>query len=104
MYVIIWEYQVKKDCAATFQEIYAENGQWAQLFRKSEGYVGTQLLQDSSKLHRYMTIDQWASRGAYETFLSNWKEGYDRLDAQCEGLTEQEILLGKWESVSHESR
>lgn len=104
MYLIIWEYQAKEDCVAAFEEIYGENGQWAQLFRKNDGYVGTELLYDSSQLHRYMTIDRWISRKAYETFLSNWKEDYDQLDVQCEGLTAQEVLLGKWESVSHESR
>ena len=104
MYLIIWEYQVKEDYVTAFEEIYGENSQWAQLFRKSEGYVGTELLCDSSKLGRYMTIDRWLSAGAYESFLSHWKENYDRLDAQCEDLIQQEIFLGKWESVVHESR
>ena len=104
MYVIIWEYQVKADRSAEFEKIYGENGVWVKLFKNGSGYLGTELLLDSRQLPRYLTIDRWASEVDYETFLSSYRKEYDKLDAQCEGLTEQESLLGKWETILHETR
>ena len=98
MYVIIWEYQVRAETVAAFEEIYSATGVWKQLFQKSEGFLGTELLSDEGHPGRYITIDRWASSQEYETFLSEWRNAYADLDAQCEGLTEQETLLGKWET------
>ncbi len=99
MYVIIWEYQVKADRVANFEKIYSANGKWAELFRKDESFLGTELLRDENHPHRYITIDRWTSLQDYESFLSRWKTEYAILDAQCGMLTEQETLLGKWESI-----
>jgi heme-degrading monooxygenase HmoA len=104
MYVIIWEYQVKEEQLVAFEKIYASHGAWAELFRKEVGYLGTELLRDSNQPQRYITIDRWTSPEDYESFRSKWESEYARLDAQCEGLTEQETLLGKWESILPEAR
>ena len=104
MYVIIWEYQVKSDRIAEFEKIYSTGGAWTQLFEKGEGFLDTQLLRDDNQPRRYITIDRWISSADYASFWSQWKSEYARLDAQCEGLTEQETLLGKWESVTYETR
>lgn len=104
MYVIIWEYQVKVDHVADFETIYASNGGWGELFRKDEGYLGTELLRDLDHAQRYITIDRWVSSRAYESFLAQWRKEYEALDAYCKDLTKHEILLGKWESDTHETR
>ena len=97
MYVIIWEYQVRVERVAEFEKIYSATGQWARLFQKGKGYLGTELLVDEGRSHRYITIDRWRSSRDYESFLAEWKNEYERLDVQCERLTERETLLGKWE-------
>jgi len=104
MYVIIWEYQVKADRTAEFEQIYHSNGAWAELFRKGNGYISTELLRDEMNPQKYITIDRWNSIEDYETFRAQFKKEYEILDAQCEGLIEHEILLGKWESVNNETR
>jgi len=104
MYVIIWEYRVRPASVREFEKIYGENGAWAKLFQNGSGYLGTELLRDSSDPYHYLTIDCWNSITDYEAFLSKLKKEYEMLDAQCENLIEQETLLGKWESISHETR
>ena len=104
MYVIIWEYQVRADGMTVFRESYSPTGAWAKLFQKSKGYLETELLRDASDLHRYITIDRWMSSQEYEAFLFQWKTEYATIDAQCEGLTERETLLGKLETDFHETR
>lgn len=103
-YVAIWEYRVKAEHVAEFEQIYSANGAWAKLFRKADGYHGTELLRDPNDPRRYITIDRWDSSKHYDSFLSRWKTEYAALDAQCEGLTETESLVGKWESVFSERR
>jgi heme-degrading monooxygenase HmoA len=98
MYVIIWEYQVRAEHVAEFEEIYSATGAWAKLFEKSKGYLGTELLFDAGHTNRYITIDRWISSQAYASFLAEWKQHYEVLDSRCEGLTEQEILVGQWET------
>lgn len=96
MYLILWEYHVKLQKQAEFEEIYSPTGAWAELFQKGEGYLGTELLHDETSPRRYLTIDRWESKAAYETFLSVQEQAYKEMDARCEGLTEHESLLGKW--------
>ncbi len=99
MYVIIWEYQVRAERVAEFEEIYSPAGIWAKLFQKSKGYLGTELLAGERRAHRYLTIDRWRSAQDYESFLEEWKQDYEDLDAQCGGLTESETLLGTWGEI-----
>ena len=104
MYVIIWEYRVRPERVEEFEKIYGESGTWAELFQNGSGYLGTELLGDPGDRYRYLTIDRWHSLSDYESFLSAWKTEYENLDAQCEGLTEQETSLGKWETTSSKRR
>ena len=104
MHVIIWKYQVKVDCTAEFEQIYYSKGAWAELFRKGAGYINTELLRDEANPERFITIDRWDSAEDYETFRAQFKKEYETLDAQCDGLTEHETLLGEWESANYETR
>jgi heme-degrading monooxygenase HmoA len=103
MYILIWEYQIKIEHVRKFEEIYAANGAWAELFRKGEGYLGTELIRDTNQPHRYISIDRWVSSERYESFLSQCKDEYVRLDAECEDLTENETLLGRWYLIPAET-
>ncbi|HSO13562.1 MAG TPA: antibiotic biosynthesis monooxygenase [Anaerolineales bacterium] len=99
MFVIIWEFKVKPEKQNEFEKAYAPNGIWAELFKKSAAYWGTELLCDETRPYRYLTIDRWASKEVYEAFLLRREKEYKALDTQCEGLTESESLLGKWDSA-----
>lgn len=104
MYAIIWEYQVRVERVAEFEEIYSATGAWAKLFQRSKGYLGTELLTDTNHTDRYLTVDRWSSLQEYVSFLGEWKTEYENLDEQCEDLMEQEALVGHWESISPETR
>lgn len=94
-YVVIWEFRIHSGCEVAFERAYGPDGDWARLFRKGEGYLGTDLLQDDADgAHRYLTIDRWESEAAFTRFKSRYLEEYHRLDQDCEGLTAEERLLG----------
>jgi heme-degrading monooxygenase HmoA len=94
VYLIIWEFQIKQGRKLEFEHCYGPSGPWAKLFQQGQGYLGTELLHDAVNSTRYLTIDTWASKEAYESFRSKWDEAYQRLDEQGESLTEQETEIG----------
>jgi heme-degrading monooxygenase HmoA len=94
MITIVWEYLVKTDCIAKFEKVYAPNGKWAKLFKKGKGYIRTKLIRTPEDSNRFITVDEWETLEEYKAFLSQWKEDYESLDKQCEGLTEHESYLG----------
>jgi heme-degrading monooxygenase HmoA len=99
MFIIVWEYQIKPEKQAEFESVYSSTGAWGKLFSASTGYMGTELLRDQALPFRYLTIDRWVSEDEYELFLSKYEERYMALDMECDGLTDNESLLGKWNSV-----
>lgn len=99
MYIAIWEYQVKADCITVFEETYSAEGDWAQLFKKHPGYLGTELLRNAQQPRRYITIDRWVSFEAYNSFKAEWQAEYRELDAHCEHLTDRETFLGDFSSI-----
>ena len=100
MFFIIWEYHVRAEHIAEFEEIYSATGAWAELFQNSKDYLGTELLSDVKNSLRYLTIDRWTSAQEYASFLAEWKNEYEELDAQCDKFAEKESLVGKWERSS----
>ena len=99
MFIIIWEYRVKPEKQAEFEQFYSAAGNWAELFKHGAGFAGTELWQDEDEPLRYLTIDRWKSKAEYEAFQMQWREEYQALDAQCEALTEQEARLGGWHAA-----
>jgi len=96
MYVILWEFRVRAEAVAEFERLYGPAGAWASLFRAAPGYLGTELLRDAGGGPRYLTLDRWASPGAYADFRRRQADAYAALDREGEGLTEAERLVGEF--------
>ena len=90
-YVILWTYEVAPEQAEAFRAAYGADGAWAQLFARAPGFIGTELYADAD---RYLTIDRWDSRQAFEAFHRDHGPAYRALDAQMERLTRSETRLG----------
>ena len=93
MYIIIWEFHARLGSESAFERAYGPDGEWARLFARGEGFLGTELIRDESAANRYLTIDRWESPAAFEDFQAKWAEEYHALDRRCEGLTEEESLI-----------
>ena len=98
MYVVIWEYQVRPGETARFERLYGPQGEWVALFRAWPGYRGTELLRDDGD--RYVTIDRWDSREAYENFQQHAASDYARIDALGDALTLDERRIGAYTLAS----
>jgi heme-degrading monooxygenase HmoA len=98
-HVILWEFRVRPGSETAFESAYGPAGDWARLFRQAHGYLGTELLRDCQEPDRYLTLDRWASREAFECFHRERRKEYEALDRQCEGLTASEVRLGSFSAV-----
>jgi heme-degrading monooxygenase HmoA len=94
--VLVWEYRVPAASAAEFERRYGPDGDWAQLFRRGAGYLGTQLLRDAGEPGRYVTCDRWRRLADFAAFKATFGAQYAALDAQCDALTEEERALGQF--------
>lgn len=94
MYRIVWEYFVKEDSKTEFEDVYGPQGEWAVFFRRSPDYLGTELFRSTTETNRFITLDLWRSRVAYEQFRKAQADDYAALDESCERLIERERTLG----------
>ncbi|HEX5005036.1 MAG TPA: antibiotic biosynthesis monooxygenase [Gemmatimonadales bacterium] len=89
-YCVVWEFRPAPGRAAEFEEAYGGAGRWARLFRRGEGYLGTELVVPTDSDGWYRTTDRWTSAAAYAAFRSAFAKEYQALDAACEALTAEE--------------
>jgi heme-degrading monooxygenase HmoA len=93
-YVIAWEFQVKQDGEEKFRAAYGPEGEWAGLFGKAEGFLHTQLARSEFDAHKFITVDVWQSRAAYDAFRKKYALEYDALDTILQELTLHEQKVG----------
>jgi heme-degrading monooxygenase HmoA len=97
MHLILWSFEIAEVNETEFRRVYGPEGEWAQLFRRGLGYLGTELLRDLESPRRYLTIDRWDSAGSFERFKIAFGEEYAALDHRCERLTVTERPLGRFD-------
>jgi len=98
MIAILWRYEVRPEWIADFERVYSASGEWAGLFAKASGYLGTELLREREGV--YLTIDRWRAQNDFENFLAAHRADYDALDKICGGWTVKEERLGVFEALS----
>jgi len=96
-FTVVWEFRVKPGQRRGFEQAYGPEGDWVRLFRRSEDYLGTDLIRDRGQRLRYVTLDHWNSRQAYLRFKKENRHAYQAIDAKCESLTRREKLIGEFD-------
>lgn len=98
MFYILWQFDVDDARVAPFTKAYGPDGPWEALFRQADGFRQTEVFQRTAAPPRFLTLDCWTSRLAYEAFRRERASDYAALDAACEGLTVGETFLAAWEA------
>lgn len=96
MFVVVWQFEIAEDKVAGFEAAYGADGAWAQLFRTSPEYRGTELMRDAYVSGNYLTIDRWTSEEAFRTFRKDHDGEYEVLDRKCDALTGKETRVGAY--------
>lgn len=96
MFVVVWQFEIVEGKIAAFEAAYGPEGSWAQLFRASAQYQGTELLRDAYIPGCYLTIDRWASEADFRAFRREHDKEYEALDRACDALTARETRVGAY--------
>jgi heme-degrading monooxygenase HmoA len=96
MFVVVWQFEISEEKIVGFEAAYSPDGTWAQLFRTSSDYCGTELLRDAYVPGNYLTIDRWASEEAFRAFRKDHDKEYETLDRACDSLTARETRIGAY--------
>ncbi len=97
MLALVFSYEVRNP--EEFERVYGATGEWAEFFRRSAGYVGTELLRDVETPRRYLVIDRWESRESYNTFVEEHREEYMHRVDETAVYYDHELRLGTFENV-----
>lgn len=100
LYVRIWEFAAKPEARAEFEHFYGPDGEWVQLFRRSQAFLRTDFFRDRHNENRYITIDYFSSKAGFENFLRDFRQEYEALDRRCEGLSACEREIGTFVALS----
>jgi heme-degrading monooxygenase HmoA len=96
MFIIVWQFEIAEEKIAAFEAAYGPDGPWAQLFRKSPDYKGTELLRNTYEAGKYLTIDRWASEDAFRIFRKQHDAEYEALDRSSDVLVTRETRIGTY--------
>jgi heme-degrading monooxygenase HmoA len=94
---LVFSYEAREP--GEFERVYGPDGEWAAFFRGGRGYVGTELLRDVEAPGRYLVIDRWESREAYNEFVEQHRDDYMRRVDETAFHYTQELRLGTFENV-----
>jgi heme-degrading monooxygenase HmoA len=97
MLALVFAYEARDP--ADFERVYGPEGEWAAFFRGAAGYVGTELLRDVETTGRYLVVDRWESREAYQAFVDAHRDEYMRRVDETVFHYEQELRVGTFENV-----
>jgi len=99
-YLVVWQFRPRPGAELHFEEAYGPRGPWARLFASGEGFLRTELNRDLKDSGRYLTLDFWTSKEAYESFRAKHAAEYAAIDRECEALTVEETSLGEFARVA----
>jgi heme-degrading monooxygenase HmoA len=97
MLALLFSYEARDP--AEFEQAYGPDGEWAEFFREGAGYIGTELLRDVENAGRYLVIDRWESRDAYQRFVEERREEYMRKVDETAFYYDSELRIGTFENV-----
>ena len=100
MYTILWEFQVPTEKRAEFEQAYAANGLWTELFTRADGFLGVQLLKCAEQDGRYLTVDRWRSCADFLAFQRDFGAEYVALDRRLAGIAEVETRIGAFDDLA----
>ena len=97
MIALVFSYDVHD--VEQFERVYGPEGEWARFFRSGRGYIGTELLRDVEIPARYIVVDRWESRDAYNDFVDANRDEYMRRVDENAFRYDSELRLGTFENV-----
>ena len=94
MIAVVWQFYVKKEHRAEFEELYGADGEWTKLNRQTRSYLGTSFIRDQSRSSRYLLLDYWSEMVVYEQHREYQAEAIKSLEARRDELVDSFEAIG----------
>ena len=88
MIAVVWQFDVKKERNAEFEELYGAEGEWTRLNRPTRSYLGSSFLRDQSRASRYLLVEYWSEMVVYEQHRAYQSEAFATLEARRNTLVD----------------
>ena len=94
MIAFVWQFDVREDSRAAFEDIYGANGEWTALARRSRSYLGSAFLRDQVMPTRYLLTEYWSEMLVYERHLQDFSDEIASLNARRDSMVASVQPLG----------
>jgi GNAT superfamily N-acetyltransferase len=94
MYVRVWALTPGPERGDAFRAAYGPDGDRAQLFRGTSGFLETVLLPPSGLTTEFLALDAWHDASSWTAFLDSRARDYADLERACARLTAAERDVG----------
>jgi quinol monooxygenase YgiN len=94
MIAIVWQFEVKNERKAEFEELYGTDGEWATMNRQTRSYLGSSFLRDQNHSSRYIVIEYWSEMVVYEQHRAYRSDAIASLEVRRAALVESFEPLG----------
>ncbi len=99
MYIVLTEFIARENKAAEFEDYFGSAGKRAETLRNGEGFMSTELLKDKEVKLRYVTMDRWVSKDAYDDFGIEFENENSDLAKAGEEFSSKQVLIGVLERL-----
>lgn len=99
MYIVLTEFVAKEGKVAEFEDYFGSAGKRAEVLQNGEGFMSTELLRDKGAKLRYVTMDRWVSKDAYDDFGIEFESENSDLVRAGEELSSKQALIGALERL-----
>ena len=99
MIAVVWQFDVKDERKAEFEELYGAHGAWTVMNRQTRSYLGSSFLRDQNRSSRYLLVDYWSEMVVYEQHRSYQAEAIASLEALRDALVESFEPLGVYTAL-----
>jgi|SRR5687767_4103409 len=94
MIAVVWQFEVKDERKAEFEELYGADGEWTKLNRQTRSYLGTSFLRDQNDSSRYLLLEYWSEMVVYEQHREYQSELFATLEARRDAVVESFEPIG----------
>ncbi|MFQ5648196.1 MAG: antibiotic biosynthesis monooxygenase family protein [Candidatus Aenigmatarchaeota archaeon] len=93
----VWKFYVKEGHEDEFVRMNTPGGDWAELFKRSPDYLGTQVGREIDDRRVYLVLDKWATKAAFDDFIEEHAADYAALDARHKKHYDRDENIGFFE-------
>ena len=94
MIAVVWQFDVRNERRAEFEELYGAEGEWTKLNRQTRSYLGTSFLRDQNHSSRYLLVEYWSEMVVYEQHRAYQSEAFESLEARRNALVDSFEPIG----------